>query len=150
MLVNRGKTPPLAAWSTSHAHPYLSARCLARVPCELGALYQRLRWRILIPITNGQKCGKCFLYPGYQRMLTERGGAASTWRHTYLGTCSSSRGPQYREALWGRGEGLLKCTLLSLFQNFWIRISGGYDRRKGIFTLFPRQSALRKLFCGSA
>lgn len=79
----------------------------------------------------------CFLWFRSQRMLAEHGGAPAPTGMCVLAPCwfgiVLSR-VVYQEH-FGR---LFECKVLSLFQAFWVRISGKPGQRVGIFYYVPR------------
>lgn len=63
----------------SFVHSHLSAHSPARVSPEHGIVYKRPRDRaVLVPASNQQKWGLCFLPLRSQRMLAAHGDASST------------------------------------------------------------------------
>lgn len=91
-------------------------------PPKLGTLYQGLRERVLITATTGRS-GECFsriLGPEECSLSVEMKPAP---RNTLVWV-PADRAVVLRTETHFRG--LLKCSLLSLFQTFWARISGRY------------------------
>ena len=91
-------------------------------PPELGTLYQGLREKVLITVTAGRS-GECFshiLGPEECSLSVEMKPAP---RNTVVWV-PGDRAVVLRTETHFRG--LLKFSLLSLFQAFWARISGRY------------------------